>query len=75
MSHRYLSLHAITTFAGVLLNRDENNMPKDLIYGGEVRTRVSAQCWRRAERIYLRERANEGVGPLAGYSFGLRTRE
>ncbi|MEV7004890.1 type I-E CRISPR-associated protein Cas7/Cse4/CasC [Streptosporangium sp. NPDC051022] len=75
MTDQYLSLHAITTFAGVLLNRDENNLPKDLLYGGEVRTRVSAQSWRRAERMYMRNRANEGVGPLAGHSFGIRTRE
>ncbi|MEZ0076305.1 type I-E CRISPR-associated protein Cas7/Cse4/CasC [Planotetraspora sp. GP83] len=75
MEDQYLSLHAIITFAGVLLNRDENNLPKDLVYGSEVRTRVSAQCWRRAERIYLRDRANEGIGPLAGHSFGIRTRE
>ncbi|MEO3862795.1 type I-E CRISPR-associated protein Cas7/Cse4/CasC [Acrocarpospora sp. B8E8] len=75
MTDQYLSLHSIITFAGVLLNRDENNLPKDLVYGGVVRTRVSAQCWRRAERMYLRDRANEGTGPLAGYAFGLRTRE
>ncbi|WP_433515378.1 type I-E CRISPR-associated protein Cas7/Cse4/CasC [Nonomuraea sp. CA-143628] len=75
MTDQYLSLHSIITFAGVLLNRDENNLPKDLVYGGVVRTRVSAQCWRRAERMHLRDRANEGTGPLAGYAFGLRTRE
>ncbi|MFF4991539.1 type I-E CRISPR-associated protein Cas7/Cse4/CasC [Streptosporangium saharense] len=75
MTDQYLSLHSITTFAGVLLNRDENNLPKDLVYGSVVRTRVSAQSWRRAERTYLREQANKGVGPLAGRSFGVRTRE
>ncbi|GAB2510432.1 type I-E CRISPR-associated protein Cas7/Cse4/CasC [Nocardia heshunensis] len=75
MDDQYLSLHAITTFSGVLLNRDENNLPKELVYGGVTRTRVSAQSWRRAERMYMRNQANDGAGPLAGYTFGIRTRE
>ncbi|MEV4130171.1 type I-E CRISPR-associated protein Cas7/Cse4/CasC [Nocardia sp. NPDC049707] len=75
MDDQYLSLHAITTFSGVLLNRDENNLPKELVYGGVTRTRVSAQSWRRAERMYMRNQANNGKGPLAGHTFGIRTRE
>ncbi|WP_330182220.1 type I-E CRISPR-associated protein Cas7/Cse4/CasC [Nocardia sp. NBC_01503] len=75
MDDQYLSLHAIVTFSGVLLNRDENNLPKELVYGGVTRTRVSAQSWRRAERMYMRTQANNGFGPLAGHAFGIRTRE
>ncbi|WP_222932742.1 type I-E CRISPR-associated protein Cas7/Cse4/CasC [Nocardia yunnanensis] len=75
MDHQYLSLHAITTFSAVLLNRDENNLPKELVYGQVTRTRVSSQSWRRAERMYMRKRANDGEGPLAGHAFGIRTRE
>ncbi|MGX1811832.1 type I-E CRISPR-associated protein Cas7/Cse4/CasC [Nocardia sp. NPDC055321] len=75
MDNQYLSLHSIITFSGVLLNRDENNLPKSLVYGEVTRTRVSAQSWRRAERMYMRTQANNGRGPLANHSFGIRTRE
>ncbi|RMI40472.1 type I-E CRISPR-associated protein Cas7/Cse4/CasC [Streptomyces triticirhizae] len=71
----YLNLHALATFSGVLLNRDENNLPKVLQYGGTTRTRISAQCYRRAERMYLRSEAAEGRGPLRSHAFGTRTRE
>ncbi|EPH41023.1 type I-E CRISPR-associated protein Cas7/Cse4/CasC [Streptomyces aurantiacus] len=73
--HRYLNLHALTTYSGVLLVRDANDRPKELPYGTALRTMLSPQTQRRAQRTHLREAASTGRGPLAGYGFGIRTRE
>ncbi|MFF7415425.1 type I-E CRISPR-associated protein Cas7/Cse4/CasC [Streptomyces lydicus] len=73
--NRYLCLHGLTTHTAVLLVRDANGRPKELPFGNAVRTLLSAQTERRADRTYLREQANLGQGPLAQYAFGMRTRE
>lgn len=44
---RFLQLHFLTPFAGVLLNRDDAGLAKRLTYGGTVRTRVSSQSLKR----------------------------
>ncbi|MGW8485425.1 type I-E CRISPR-associated protein Cas7/Cse4/CasC [Streptomyces sp. NPDC055886] len=72
---QYLSLHLLETFTAALPVRDENGMPKAFVYGGDLRTMITSQAWRRAERTYSRERANGGQGALAGYTMGIRTRE
>ncbi|MGW0469500.1 type I-E CRISPR-associated protein Cas7/Cse4/CasC [Streptomyces sp. NPDC003027] len=72
---QYLSLHLLETFTAALPVRDENGMPKAFVYGGDLRTMITSQSRRRAERTYSRERANGGQGPLAGYTMGIRTRE
>jgi len=71
----FLSLHAIDTLVAVLPVRDENGQPKIIPFGGETRHMITSQSRRRAERTYSRVRANDGHGPLADYSMGLRTRE
>ncbi|MFI1203484.1 type I-E CRISPR-associated protein Cas7/Cse4/CasC [Streptomyces sp. NPDC020883] len=73
--NQYLCLHSLTTYTAVLLVRDANGRPKELPFGNAVRTLLTAQTERRADRMHLRERANRGEGPLAQYSFGTRTRE
>ncbi|MDK0519521.1 type I-E CRISPR-associated protein Cas7/Cse4/CasC [Streptomyces sp. ML-6] len=72
---QFLSLHVLETLVAVLPVRDENGSPKSLVYGGVERHMISSQSRRRAERVHARDRANAGVGALAGRSTGLRTRE
>ncbi|MDA5285532.1 type I-E CRISPR-associated protein Cas7/Cse4/CasC [Streptomyces sp. Isolate_45] len=71
----YLSLHLLETLVAVLPVRDENGSPKSIVYGGAERHMITSQARRRAERVHARDRANAGVGALAGHSTGTRTRE
>ncbi|GAQ52413.1 CRISPR system Cascade subunit CasC [Streptomyces acidiscabies] len=72
---RFLSLHLLETLVAVLPVRDENGAPKTIVYGGVERHLITSQARRRAERMYSRDRANAGKGPLVEYSMGVRTRE
>ncbi|MFC5181990.1 type I-E CRISPR-associated protein Cas7/Cse4/CasC [Actinomadura harenae] len=72
---QFLSLHLLETLAAVLPVRDENGAPKTIVYGGCERHMITSQARRRAERTHARDRANAGVGPLAGHTMGQRTRE
>lgn len=71
----FLSLHLLETLVAVLPVRDENGSPKSIVYGGAERHMITSQARRRAERVHARDRANAGVGALAGRSTGIRTRE
>ncbi|MEE1931293.1 type I-E CRISPR-associated protein Cas7/Cse4/CasC [Streptomyces sp. TRM 70351] len=72
---QYLSLHLIETVVAALPVRDENGAPKTLVYGGAERHVITSQARRRSERVHTRNRANAGVGALAGHTMGMRTRE
>ncbi|MFD5889706.1 type I-E CRISPR-associated protein Cas7/Cse4/CasC [Streptomyces sp. NPDC060334] len=72
---QYLSLHLLETLVAVLPVRDENSSPKSIVYGGAERHMITSQARRRAERVHARDRANAGVGALAGRSTSTRTRE
>ncbi|ASY35842.1 MULTISPECIES: type I-E CRISPR-associated protein Cas7/Cse4/CasC [unclassified Streptomyces] len=74
-AQQFLSLHLLETLVAVLPVRDENGMPKSLVYGGVERHMITSQARRRAERIHARNRANRGQGALAGQATGVRTRE
>ncbi|MEZ0109321.1 CRISPR system Cascade subunit CasC [Catenulispora sp. EB89] len=56
---RFIDVHALQTFSYVNLNRDENNRPKTVIYGGAERTRVSSQAWKRAIRVQLQDQLGQ----------------
>ncbi|MBW5482619.1 type I-E CRISPR-associated protein Cas7/Cse4/CasC [Streptomyces bambusae] len=71
----FLSLHLLETLVAVLPVRDENGSPKSIVYGGAERHMITSQARRRAERVHARDRANAGIGALAGRSTGIRTRE
>ncbi|MEV6685107.1 type I-E CRISPR-associated protein Cas7/Cse4/CasC [Streptomyces sp. NPDC051130] len=71
----FLSLHLLETLVAVLPVRDENGSPKSIVYGGAERHMITSQARRRAERVHARDRANAGVGALAGRKTALRTRE
>ena len=47
----FLEFHLIQNFAPSNLNRDDTGAPKDAIFGGQRRARVSSQCFKRAIRM------------------------
>ena len=50
-----IELHMIQNFAPSCLNRDDTNSPKDCLFGGVRRARISSQCIKRAIRKTFRE--------------------
>jgi CRISPR system Cascade subunit CasC len=46
-----IEFHMIQSFPPSNLNRDESNMPKDTVFGGVRRARISSQCLKRAIRL------------------------
>ncbi len=51
----YLDIHVIQTIPPANINRDDAGSPKQAIYGGARRARVSSQAWKRATRLALAE--------------------
>ncbi len=49
----FIELHIIQNFASSNLNRDDTNAPKDAVFGGYRRARISSQCLKRAVRTYV----------------------
>ena len=49
-----LELHILQNFAPSNLNRDDTGSPKDTLFGGHRRGRISSQCLKRAVREYVR---------------------
>lgn len=50
-----LELHLIQNFAPSNLNRGDTGAPKDCIFGGTRRARISSQCFKRAMREYFKD--------------------
>lgn len=50
-----LELHIIQNFAPSNLNRNDTGAPKDCIFGGSRRARISSQCFKRAMREHFKE--------------------
>jgi len=50
-----VEIHALQNFAPSNLNRDDTGAPKDALFGGTRRARVSSQCLKRAVRQYFAE--------------------
>lgn len=59
---RFLEFHVIQNFAPSNLNRDDTGAPKDALFGGHRRARVSSQCLKRTMRETTRV---EGLIPAA----------
>ncbi|MGB5833257.1 MAG: type I-E CRISPR-associated protein Cas7/Cse4/CasC [Thiohalocapsa sp.] len=53
----FIEYHLIQNFAPSNLNRDDTGAPKDAIFGGQRRARVSSQCFKRAIRLKSSEMA------------------
>lgn len=49
----FLELHIIQNFAPSCLNRDDTGAPKECVFGGYRRARISSQCLKRAVREYF----------------------
>jgi CRISPR system Cascade subunit CasC len=64
-------LHILQPFPATCLNRDDVGAPKNLIFGGATRARVSSQCWKR--QIRMLARAKEFTDAYS-YFAGERTR-
>lgn len=64
----FIELHMIQNFAPSCLNRDDTNTPKDCVFGGVRRARISSQCVKRATRLHVKnEQTLEG-------NLGMRTK-
>jgi CRISPR system Cascade subunit CasC len=46
----YLDIHIVQTVPPANMNRDDQGSPKEAMYGGVRRSRVSSQAWKRATR-------------------------
>lgn len=66
----FLELHVIQNFSPSCLNRDDTNAPKDCIFGGVRRARISSQCIKRSVRHHKSFRDRLGANHL-----GLRTKD
>ena len=47
----FLEFHLIQNFAPSNLNRDDTGSPKDALFGGHRRARISSQCLKRSVRL------------------------
>lgn len=52
MTARFVQIHTLTAYPGVLLNRDDVGFAKRMSFGGAVRTRISSQCLKRHWRTF-----------------------
>lgn len=50
-----VEFHILQSFAPANLNRDDTGAPKDAVFGGTRRGRVSSQSLKRATRLYMRD--------------------
>lgn len=55
-----IEIHALQNFAPSNLNRDDTGSPKDALFGGTRRARVSSQCQKKTVRGYFDEKKNLG---------------
>jgi CRISPR system Cascade subunit CasC len=56
-----IEIHALQNYAPSNLNRDDTGAPKDALFGGTRRARISSQCLKRAIRQYFGAMAAEGT--------------
>ncbi len=72
MNRLLVEVHVLQNFAPSNLNRDDTGAPKDAIFGGSRRARISSQCLKRSVREYFREKAEDGV--IAVDDLAIRTK-
>lgn len=65
-----VEFHLIQNFASSNLNRDDTGAPKDALFGGHRRARVSSQCFKRAIRL-----ASAGLDLIPEANRGIRTKK
>lgn len=64
--HIKVELHIVQNFPPSCLNRDDTGMPKECLFGGVRRARISSQCLKYWMRRYFEE---------TGREIGIRTKE
>jgi len=67
-----IEIHALQNFAPSNLNRDDTGAPKDALFGGTRRARVSSQCLKRAVRQHFTGLVEQNA--LASEDLALRTK-
>lgn len=50
---KIFEIHMLQNFAPSNLNRDDTGAPKDAVFGGVRRSRISSQCMKRASRLHF----------------------
>lgn len=58
-SQCYIDVHVLQTVPPSNLNRDDAGSPKEAVYGGARRSRVSSQAWKRATRMAFADQIPE----------------
>lgn len=56
-----VEIHVLQNFAPSNLNRDDTGAPKDALFGGTRRARISSQCSKRAVRQFFGEQVKQGI--------------
>ncbi len=56
-----VEIHVLQNFAPSNLNRDDTGAPKDALFGGTRRARISSQCSKRAVRQFFGEQVVRGI--------------
>lgn len=67
-----VEIHVLQNFAPSNLNRDDTGAPKDALFGGTRRARVSSQCLKRAVRTHFQSAVRSGA--LGASDVGSRTK-
>lgn len=67
-----IEIHVLQNFVPSNLNRDDTGAPKDALFGGTRRARISSQCFKHAVRRHFTSMIEQGV--LAEHQVGLRTK-
>ena len=67
-----IEIHALQNFAPSNLNRDDTGAPKDALFGGTRRARVSSQCLKRAVRQHFSDLVAQNA--LASDDVAFRTK-
>jgi CRISPR system Cascade subunit CasC len=57
--HLYVDVHILQSVPPSNLNRDDSGTPKQAVFGGAKRARVSSQAWKRATRVAYAESVPE----------------
>ncbi len=66
----FVEYHLIQNFVPSNLNRDDTGAPKDALFGGHRRARVSSQCFKRAIRLQA-----DSTGAIAAADRSVRTKK
>lgn len=67
-----IEVHTLQNYAPSNLNRDDTGAPKDALFGGTRRARVSSQCSKRAVRSFFQQKQEEGF--FSGDELAVRTK-